>query len=376
VKINIETMKRAEIMSFSLLSRVVKSIHSFVALGIRPRGHDEVVCSKPHAYVGVLVSALALLPLQLNAQWHSDSQNIMGTVVSVELWQQDSAAARDAMGAVMDEMRFVDSTMSPYINSSEIYRINELASREPVKLSEPLYRLIDKALYYSRVSNGAFDISFSSVGKYYDYRAGKMPDEKKIEQTLPAINYQLIKLDKKERTIFFGHPELKIDLGGIAKGFAVDLAIEQLRSRNIESAIVSAGGDSRILGERQGTPWMVGIRHPRQKGENAVRLPLENSAISTSGDYERFFIKGDERVHHIINPSTGKSAGEVQSVSVLAPMAVDSDALSTTVFVLGIKKGLALVNKLPGIDAIIIDAEGKMHYSEGLLMPVKKLVPN
>lgn len=296
----------------------------------------------------------------------------MGTRASVELWHTNKRIADKGLAAVMAAMHHVDQLMSPYIQSSELCRINALAAKSPVKISQELIRVIDKALYYSRRSKGAFDISFSSVGKYYDYRQGLAPNEKQLTQSLPAINYQLIELNKKNKTIYFKHPQLAIDLGGIAKGYAVDLAIEKLTDLGIESAIVTAGGDSRILGDRQGTPWVVGIRHPRKDNQNAVRIPLENSAISTSGDYERFFIKDEQRVHHIINPSTGKSASDVQSVSILAPLAIDSDALSTTVFVLGVKKGLALVNEMQGIDAVIIDAGGKMHYSAALLMPVKK----
>lgn len=333
------------------------------------------LCTLPKTrYMRQLLAGFALTVLipVASAAWYNQQQDIMGTRISVELWHEDPHVAERAMNAVMQAMHHVNASMSPYLVNSDIYHINQQAAKAPVLLSDELYRVIDKALYYSRLSQGAFDISFSSVGVHYDYRKRVMPSDKKIAKTLSALNYKLVVLDKQQRSIFFQHPDLKIDLGGIAKGYAVDLAIERLMQLGIGSAIVTAGGDSRILGDRKGTPWMVGIRHPRKQHETAVRIPLVNTAISTSGDYERFFIKDDQRVHHIINPATGKSASDVQSVSVLSTLAIDSDALSTTVFVLGVKKGLALVNRLPGIDAIIIDAHAKMHYSDGLLMPVPK----
>lgn len=301
------------------------------------------------------------------ADWSEGTENIMGTRIHVELWCDDPVRGEALVNAVMEGMRAVENQLSPYIETSELYRVNAQAWRQPVVISPNFFSLIEKSLYYSRVSDGAFDISFASVGHLYDYRHSQAPENDEIQRKLPAVDYRLIRLDYADTSISFGHPDLKIDLGGIAKGYAVDRSVRLLQEAGVESAIVTAGGDSRILGDRRGTPWMIGIKHPRKPEEYAVRLPLENSAISTSGDYERFYMDGEVRIHHIISPTSGKSADQVQSVSVLAPKAVDSDALSTTVFVLGVKKGLALINRMEGIDVIIIDREGKLHYSEGLL---------
>ena len=302
-----------------------------------------------------------------HAEWHNSGADIMGTRVTVELWHRDKTVAEQSIAAVLADMRAVEQLMSPYIASSELYKLNETAADAAVVVSEPLFSLIAKSLYFSKLSDGAFDISFASVGRFYRYRERLAPDDKQRLQHLSAINYQLIELNNNDRSIRFNHPQLKIDLGGIAKGYAVDRAIDLLERRGIDSAYVSAGGDSRILGDRRGTPWVIGIRHPRRDGEYAVKIPLIDTAMSTSGDYERFYMDGEIRVHHILNPVTGKSAQQVQSVSILAPLAVDSDALSTTVFVLGIEKGLALVNRMDDIDAVIIDGNGRMHYSQGLL---------
>jgi thiamine biosynthesis lipoprotein len=269
----------------------------------------------------------------------------------------------------MAEIQRIDWLMNPLNPQSELYKINQQATVKPLKVSAELYWIISKSLYFSSLSDGAFDISFSSLGKHYNYRKGVAPSEDEIKQLKQHINYRAIKLDAALKTVFLEAQGMHLDLGGIAKGYAVDRAITLLLERGIQSAIVTAGGDSRIIGDRGDRPWVIGIKHPRKDNENAVMIPLENTAISTSGDYERFFIRDGVRFHHILSPGTGAAVGHVQSVSILAPHAVDSDALSTTVFVLGVEAGLALVNRLEGIDAIIIDAEGKLHYSADLLMP-------
>lgn len=320
----------------------------------------------------VLLSRLLLLCLSLHsslapAEWIKSSEAIMGTVVTLEFWSEDPKQAPRITDAVMDMMRGVDKQLSPYISSSELYRVNAEAFSHPVKISNNFVGLLEKSRYYSELSDGAFDITFASVGHLYDYREGVAPADKTIAETLDAIDYRHVILDKENSTVRFAQANVKIDLGGIAKGYAVDQAIDILSGFGVTSAIVSAGGDTRMLGNRRGEPWIIGIQHPRKKGEFAVRIPLEDSAISTSGDYERYFLDGEIRIHHIINPSSGKSADQVESVSILAPMAIDSDALSTTVFVLGVREGLALVNRLEGVDAIIIDGKTRMHYSDGLL---------
>lgn len=321
---------------------------------------------------GLTILLAFLFSVGANAEWYQDSEDIMGTRISVEFWSDDNGKAARAINQVMAEMHRIDRQLSPYKEQSELSRVNNQAGEKAVKISEEMYLLLERSLYYSRISDGAFDISFASVGRFYDYREGRKPDRETLESHLPAIDYRAIEINADAKSVRFLHPLLKIDLGGIAKGYAVDRGIEILQQQGVVSAIVTAGGDSRILGDRGGRPWVLGIRHPRQEESYAVKIPLENVALSTSGDYERFFMEGGQRIHHIVNPTTGQSSTGIQSVSVLASRGIDSDALSTTLFVLGIKKGLALVNSLQGIDAIIIDAEGKLHYSDELLMSVRE----
>lgn len=310
----------------------------------------------------------------LNPKWHGDEQSIMGTRISVQLWMEDDKKAEAAIAAVMDEMRRIDNEYSPWIETSQLYKLNQSVAKatqkNPIKISDELSFIMDKSFYYSKISKGAFDITFASLARYYDYRAKLKPSEAQREALLSAINYQHIHLDSKTHLVWFDHDKVYIDLGGIAKGYACDRAIEILKKFGVKSASVTAGGDTRLLGNKSGKPWMIGIKNPRAEDSVAITLPLEDTAVSTSGDYERYFIDSNgERVHHIINPKTGKSTKGITSVTILGPNGIDTDALSTTVFVMGAEKGLAMINKLPGFDAIIITEQGKVLYSNGLMAP-------
>ena len=293
----------------------------------------------------------------------------MGTRIAVEFWDEDPQHATQCAEQVFNEMRRIDALMSPYKPDSELSRINQHAADEAVLISEEMFKLLQKSMHMSELSKGAFDITFSSVGYLYDYRKGIKPSEEQIHQSLGNINYHHVLLDEANHRVRFARHGVRIDLGGIAKGHAVDNGIAILIGCGIKGGLVSAGGDSRILGDRGNRPWMMGIRHPRQQGAVAVMLPLSNTAISTSGDYERFFIEDGQRYHHIISPRTGKSVSSTWSASVIGPDATTTDALSTTLFVLGPEEGLKLIESLGGIDAVIIDAEGQMHYSSGLIPP-------
>jgi FAD:protein FMN transferase len=305
---------------------------------------------------------------QLHAQWLRDTRELMGTRVSVELWSEDALAGRRGIDAVMEEVQRLDVMMNPWNPASELARINREAARAPVVTTPEIMEVLERALYYSRLSNGAFDISFASVGQYYDYRAGTAPNDERVARYRGNIDFRSIVLDVAARSVGFARPGLQIDLGGIAKGYAVDRGIDILQRQGIVAAVITAGGDSRILGDLGDRPRTIGIRHPRREGEYVAMIPLADTAISTSGDYERFFMQDGVRFHHILDPGTGRSAQGVQSATIVAPRAIDTDALSTTAFVLGVQRGLELINSLPGVDAIIIDGQGKLHYSADLLL--------
>jgi thiamine biosynthesis lipoprotein len=299
--------------------------------------------------------------------WIKHEEAIMGTAITVELWTADRHQGEAAAAAVMDEMHRIDRAFSPHKPNSELSRINRDAGTQPVVLSDEMFSLVYRALEFSQLSGGAFDISYAAVGQLYDYRQRVRPSAQALQQARALVGWQKLLLDPDTRTLRFAKDGMRIDLGGFAKGHAVDRAAALLQRRGITNAIVSAGGDSRVLGDRRGRPWSVAIRDPRRAGEVVAVLPLEDVSVSTSGDYERFFDDGDERVHHLIDPATGRSPAHVHSVTILAPDGLTSEALSKTVFVLGVQRGLALVETLPGIDAVVVDAAGVLHASSGLL---------
>jgi FAD:protein FMN transferase len=314
-----------------------------------------------------LLNCCFLLTTAAQAEWvHRIEDGIMGTRIVVELWSDDRAAGDKAIDAVIAEMERIDRDMSTYKPDSEVSRVNAEAANGPVKISEELFDLLTTALEYSRITGGAFDITYASVGFMYDFRAHQKPTEKQIQSALPAVNYRHVVLDAKNRTVRFTQSGVRIDLGGIGKGHAVDRGIAILQSLGFTHALVTAGGDSRIIGDRFGKPWIIGIRHPDDKSKVIAKIPLENTAISTSGDYERYFDEDGKRYHHIIDPRTGHSASKVRSATILADTATRTDGLSKTAFVLGPEAAMKIYNQLGDVDAILVTPEGKVLYSKGI----------
>jgi FAD:protein FMN transferase len=314
-----------------------------------------------------VASAGALAGQRAQGGWASREEVIMGTSVRVELWSHDHAAGADAIDAVMAEMHRIDRAMSPFKTDSELSRINRDAAAKAVPVSAEMFDLIARSIRFSQFSGGAFDITYASAGHLYDYRHGIKPTDEALTRARAAIGYKNLLLDREACTVRFAIEGMRIDLGGFAKGHAVDNGAAILARRGITNAIVTAGGDSHVLGDRRGRPWTIAIRDPRRSGEVVAVLPLEDVAISTSGDYERYFEQDGVRCHHLIDPRTGKSPSSVHSVTILAADGLTSEALSKCVFVLGVDQGLRLVESQPGVDAVIVDASGALHHSSGLL---------
>ncbi len=316
-----------------------------------------------------LMIALLLAAAPARAEWFFREEAIMGTRVAVELWSEDATLAARAMEAVIAEMRRTDALMSTYKPESQLSAVNAHAFERPVTVDPEIIEVVARSFDFSRMSGGAFDVTYASVGYLYDYRAHQRPSGEQVAAALPTIDYRQVQVDRERNTIRFLRKGVRIDLGGIAKGYAVDRSIDRLRDLGIEHAMVNAGGDTRLLGDRRGKPWIVGVRDPRNEGRMVTRLPLENEAISTSGDYERYFEEDGVRYHHILVPGTGDVARAVRSATVIGPDATLTDGLSTTVFVLGVERGMELVSRLPGVEAVIVDKDGRIFYSDGLTPP-------
>ncbi len=298
--------------------------------------------------------------------WYRRDEAIMGTAIQVELWSDDRAVAETGLQAVIEEMHRIDRAFSPHKPASELSRLNREAGAGPFAASDEMFGLLTRALEFSELSGGAFDITYAGAGQLYDYRERIRPTDAALAQACATVGYRHLILDPAARSVRFGIPGMRIDLGGFAKGHAVDRGAAILRRLGITNAIVTAGGDSHVLGDRRGRPWTVAIRNPRRAGEVVAVLPLEDVAISTSGDYERFFDDGAERCHHVIDPRTGKSPSSVHSVTILADDGLTTEGLSKSVFVMGVTEGLRLVESQPGVDAVVVDAHGALHCSSGL----------
>ena len=306
------------------------------------------------------------IPTLPHADWFSDERSLMGTRVRVELWAENALQARPALGAAFAEIARVEAAMSTYREDSEVSQLNLHAAKAPVKISGELFGLLERAKRLFEMTDGAFDITYAAAGSLYDYRNARRPDAATLRRAVSSIGSQRLVLDSAARTVFFDGAEVRIDLGGIAKGYAVERAATALAHRGIRHALLSAGGDSRFLGDRRGRPWQIGIRDPRDQHRSAAVLALTDEAISTSGDYQRFFVEHGIRYHHILDPSTGLSADHVMSVSVIGPDATISDALATGLFVLGVTKGLQALQNFPDYDAVFVDRQGTLHFSKNV----------
>lgn len=319
--------------------------------------------------LAVLALTLLSLPAISHAEWYEREEAIMGTRIAVQLWSEDPALAERAMDAVIAEMHRTDELMSTYKPGSQLSQVNAHAYERPVQVDADLIDVVEKSLEYSRLSDGVFDVTYASVGYLFDYRKHVHPTDAQIAAALPAVDYRQVVVDHDARTIRFLKPGMRIDLGGIAKGWAVDRGIDILRELGIEHAMVNAGGDTRLLGDRRGKPWIVGIRDPRNEGKVVTRIPLQDEALSTSGDYERYFEEDGVRYHHILEPGTGRSPKAVRSVTVIGPTATHTDGLTKPVFILGVERGLEFIRKVKDAEAIIVDNEGRVFHSEGLAPP-------
>ncbi len=312
----------------------------------------------------LLLVVLAVSPVR--ADWFQAGQDKMGTRIFVRLWHEDGVRAQQLLADAMAEVDRIEAAMSTYRVDSEISRVNRAAGEGWVPVSRELFDLIGQALELSSRTGGAFDITYDSLGQLYDFKRRARPSTDQVEAGLSAIDYRHVQLDADAVAIRFLHPDVRINLGGIAKGYAVESVIRRLRDAGISHALANAGGDTRVLGDRRDGPWVVGVREPDDEMQFVTKVALNDEAVSTSGDYEQFFVEDGVRYHHILNPSTGRSAGAVRSVTVIGPDATMTDGLSTSVFVMGSAAGIGLVESLPGYEVVVIDRDGEMRSTAGV----------
>ena len=292
---------------------------------------------------------------------------IMGTDIHVLIHTDDNETAHKAIAAAFAEMKRVDDSMTDWRPIGQVWKINQAAGKHSVSVSPELITLIKRAKEISTLSDGLFDISYRGVGKlwHFNQENPQLPDPQAITAGLALVGHQHINIDEANNSVLLEKSGMEIGLGGIAKGYAVDSAVKIVEGFGFKNFVVNAGGDLYVRGTDGDDLWHVGIKHPRQENQIIAEVPAKNYAIVTSGDYERFMVIDGKRYAHIINPRTGYPANACQSVTVLAKHAMDADALSTSIFLLGPEKGLALAESLEGVETLLVDANGDIHMSSG-----------
>lgn len=308
------------------------------------------------------------------------SRLMMGTIIEISLQHADKELCHRAMNQAFAEISRVESIMSLYKPDSELSRINELAYKEPVKISQEMTELLRISQKAWQLTSGGFDPTASPIIKLWGFYKNEeqIPGENEIREKLKFVGFKNVLFDKSKNEVRFLLPGIKLDFNAIAKGYAVDQAVKILKAIGIQRALINAGGDIYVLGGKkpQGY-WTVGIRDPIKTDKIFASIELNNRAIVTSGNYEKFFTINGKQYCHIINPHTGYPVQDILSVTVLAPHVALADALATGIFVLGQEKGLELLNNSKDVDGVIItlDSEAKggmrVYYSKNIKEKLK-----
>ncbi len=296
------------------------------------------------------------------------SQMLMGTVVFVTDVAHDQATAQAAAAAGLAEIRRLEELWSTWIPSSEISRINANAGQNPVAVSVETYELIRVSLEVGRVTVGSFNVtSGPAVGAWGFPEKPHIPAEEDLHAVRALLDLSAVRMDPLSRTVFLGRRAMALDVGGIGKGYAADLAAAVMARAGATAGVVALSGDIKTFGRLpEGERFLFGIQHPRREGAVLATLELENEAVSTAGDYQRYFKQDGVLYHHILDPGTLQPARGCQSVTVVAAQGVMADGLDTGIFVMGPYRGMELVERLADVEAVIVDEAGTVLVSSGL----------
>jgi thiamine biosynthesis lipoprotein len=308
------------------------------------------------------------------------SKILMDTFVTITVVSNSENSAGKAIDNAFSEIERLEKLSNFFSSESEVSRINKNAGISGVRVLPDILDMLNKAIMVSEKTEGSFDVTIGPVISLYDFHKKIKPEESVIKKNLSLVNYRYLIINRDKSTAFLKKKGMLIDLGGISKGYAADKAVETLKRNGINSGLVSIAGDIKAFGLKpDGKPWKIGIRNPRippnpplVKGGKGgfsddimATLELKDMAISTSGDYERFFIIDGRRYHHLLSPRTGYPAQKCQSVSVITKEGAFTDAFATGVFILGPEKGIKVLEKL-GFDGIIVDSQGKVHTTPNI----------
>ncbi len=295
---------------------------------------------------------------------------LMGTRFEITVVAPNEEIGYINIDEAVSEIQRIEKIISSWDESSETSLVNKNAGIKPVKVSPELFGLIERSIRISALTDGAFDITYASMDQIWKFDGSMkaMPNESDIKKSIAKIGYQKIILDAEKSTVYLPEPGMKIGFGAIGKGYAADRAKQLLVSKGVKGGIINASGDLTTWGTKvTGEKWLVGITNPLNKERVFGWLPIVESAVATSGNYEKYITLNDKKYSHIIDPRTGYPTQGISSVSIFAKQAEVCDALATAVFILGRDVGLHLINQINGVEAIIVDAENKIHKSSGIM---------
>lgn len=298
----------------------------------------------------------------------------MGTLVKITAVARNESIAQAAATAGFAEIHRLEELLSTWIPASELSRVNTSAGVRPVAVSQETMTVVQGAIQAAEMTGGGFNIAIGPAVDAWNVIEGqRIPTEFELEALRPLVDVQAVHADVKKQTIFLGKAGMRIDVGGIGKGYAADQAVMAMKKAGASAGVVALSGDIKTFGQLPGgRKFPVGIQHPRKEGEVVAFIDLENEAISTAGDYERYFERDGVRYHHILDPKTLQPARRCQSVTVIAREGMVADGLDTGIFVMGVELGMRLVEALPDVEAVIVDHEGVVHVSSGLRDRIRK----
>ncbi len=294
---------------------------------------------------------------------------LMGSRFDLTVVEIDSTKGNNYIDLAIDEISRIEKLISSWDKDSETSKINRNAGIKPVFVSKELFDLIERSIAISKLTDGAFDISYASMDKLWKFDGSMtdIPTKERIKKSVERVGYKNIILDKEKLTVFLKNKGMKIGFGAIGKGYAADAAKKLLISKGVKAGIINASGDMSTWGKQpNGDDWTVAITNPLNKEKAFALLPISNKAVVTSGNYEKFVTFSGIQYSHIINPKTGMPSTGIISVSVFCSSAELADALATSIFVMGTDVGLNRINQMPKIDCIIIDEKGNIHTSKNI----------
>jgi FAD:protein FMN transferase len=309
-------------------------------------------------------------PAQAGPGLSESSRLSMGSPLRLTAWTRDPGGAQVAFNEVFTEFDRLEKLMSTWVPDSDVQRVNRAAGVVPVRVSADLRAVLGAARRTSEWTGGKFDVTFGALAGLWKFdhdQDNVVPDPREVRRRVPLIDYRAIQIDDRAETVFLARKGMSIHLGGVGKGYAIDAGANILRRRGIGDFMIQSGGDISVAGTKDGRPWRLGIQDPRGPANRIfAEIDLSDGTFSTSGDYERFFIKDGRRYHHILDPATGEPARGSRSVTIVANSATIADGLSTGVFILGPDAGMALIERLPDVEGVIVTDKNEVVISSGL----------